>query len=544
MTTPAVSGFDLVVAGSGAAGLTGALRAAERGLRVLVLEKAEACGGTAAVSGGVLWGATTGLVTAATPAESLDLARTYLDHTVRDRTPASMREAFLTSLAPMFDWLADHDVTFFWMPGYPDYQPRVEGALPTGRALAPHPVSAELLASLPAPIQPRTGRDGGPTLVEVDDQVWGGRALTGRLLAACDRLGVEVWTSAAFESLLHDDGRVVGVRAVRAGATLDIEAPAGVLLASGGFDHSPELRERFSKGGRAGWSLGVPGNTGAALRAGLDLGAATDLLEDAWWAPAVRHPDGSPAFLLFDVLGPVGIMLDRDGRRWCNEGTPYTYLGHSWVQLAEAGEPVLPCWLVFDQRALEEYGVCGLRPDDDQAAWLEAGALVRADTLDELAAALDAPEAPAAVARWNALASAGVDTDFHRGEPGSFERLAYGVLSRFPGVARPHPWPNPCLAPLAQPPYYAMRVVLSDIGTKGGLVCDEAGRVTRPDGSTIPGLYACGNAMATPLGHAYPGPGAPITPGMVFGMRAADQAADQASTQQSAGHRGVPVEQR
>lgn len=520
-----VSGYDVVVAGSGAAGLTGALRAAERGLRVLVLEKAEVCGGTAAVSGGVLWGATTEVLDRAGHPDDPELARTYLRATVGERTPQELQEAFLASLRGMFGWLEGHDVTFRHMTAYPDYQPGEPGALPMGRGLSPDPVTREQLDALPHGIQPRTPRDGGPTLVLTDDRVWGGRALTARLLAACDRAGVEVWTSSPFVELIETDGRVTGVVARRGEETVAVPAPAGVLLASGGFDHDAELRTAYSKGGRAEWSLGVDGNTGEALRAGLAAGAATDLLEDAWWAPAVLHPDGRPAFLLFDVLGPVGIMVDRDGRRWCNEGTPYTYLGHEWVEVAKSGRPVLPCWFVFDQRALEAYGAVGLRPDDDQEPWTSSGSLVRGETLADLAAALGAPELAPTVERWNELAERGVDEDFGRGEPGSFERRASAIFLHFPGVSRPHPWPNPCLAPLEQGPYYAMQVVLSDIGTKGGLVCGPTGRVTRPDGSAVEGLYACGNAMATPLGHAYPGPGSPITPGMAFGMLAADDMA-------------------
>ncbi len=150
---------------------------------------------------------------------------------------------------------------------------------------------------------------------------------------------------------------------------------------------------------------------------------------------------------------------------------------------------------------------------------------MKADDLAGLAAALGAGALLETAGRWNVLAEKGVDEDFGRGDEGSYERQLLAVFQRYPGIPGPHEWPNPSLAPLARGPFYAGRVVLSDLGTKGGLVCDEHGQVTRPDGSTITGLFACGNTMASMMGHAYPGPGACITPAMAFGWLAADRMA-------------------
>jgi 3-oxosteroid 1-dehydrogenase len=184
--------------------------------------------------------------------------------------------------------------------------------------------------------------------------------------------------------------------------------------------------------------------------------------------------------------------------------------------------PCLPSWYVFDDLALRRYGFAGLRPDEDPTPWVEAGALTRAESLAELGTAISAPSLVETVERWNSLCDKGNDDDFGRGAEGSYERQLLWMFQRYPGIPGPHEWPNPALAPLAKGPFYAGRVVLSDIGTKGGLVCDEHARVTRPDGSAIAGLYACGNAMASMFGHAYPGPGACITPAMAVGWLAAD----------------------
>ena len=321
-----------------------------------------------------------------------------------------------------------------------------------------------------------------------------------------------------------DGGAVVGVHGHRGDEQLEIAAPAGVLLASGGFEHNAAMREQWQDPvvEHGDWTLGVAGNTGDGIAAGIKAGAATDLLEDCWWAPGFLRPDGQPSFLLWERAAPTGIIVDQQGKRWVNEGTPYNTFGHLMLAARDAGAACIPSWYVFDQHALDTYGFGGLRPGDDASAWVEAGVLLRADDLPGLAELMAAPGLVETAERWNVLAEKGVDEDFGRGDEGSYERQLLSVFQRYPGIAGPHEWPNPSLAPLASGPFYAGQVVLSDLGTKGGLVCDEHGRVTREDGSAIAGLYACGNTMASMMGHAYPGPGACITPAMAFGWLAAD----------------------
>ena len=353
--------FDVVVAGSGAGGLVGALRAAERGLRVLVVEKAEVCGGTAAYSGAGLWAPANLHVLAAGQADDLDLAQTYLDHTVGDRTPRSMQQAFLHAAADTIAWLETQNVRFSYMTGYPDYHPERPGALLTGRAITPKALRRSYTDGLRHRVRPPLEMGhGGPPITDPGPEGphWGGQSLIAQLLAACDSAGVKVWTSAAFVDVITRDGAVVGLSVSRDGLPVEVTCRAGVLLACGGFDHNVSMRETYSHEVVAHdrWSLGVEGNTGDGIAAGLRLGAHVDLMEDCWWAPGFLRPDGKPSFLLWERAAPTGILVDQSGRRWVNEGVAYNEFGHLMLGAAERGIPCFPSWYVFDQYAMDHYG--------------------------------------------------------------------------------------------------------------------------------------------------------------------------------------------
>lgn len=516
---------DVVVVGSGAGGLVAALTAATSGLRVVLVEKADTFGGTTSLSGAGLWAPANLHVLAAGQPDSLELAREYMRHTVGDRTPDSMQQAFLDAAASTIGWLEEQGVRFSYMTGYPDYHPGLPGGLLTGRAITPKSLRGSDFHAGKHPVHPPMPMGaGGPPIPKVGPEgpVWGGQSLIFQLLEACEAAGVELLASTAFTDLVVEDDRVVGIRAEQDGAELVLRARVGVLLAAGGFEHNKQMREQAGQGvvARDDWTLGVPENTGDAIRAGMALGAATDLLEDCWWAPGFVRPDGERSFLLWERVAPGGIIVDRDGRRWINEGTDYNTFGHLMLAAHAGGRPVIPSWFVMDAAFLESAGFGGLRPGTDPTPWVEAGALRRADTVEELAAQLEAPALVEQVQRWNAAALAGVDDELGRGADDSHERQLLAVFQRYPGIAGPHEHPNPALAPITQGPFYAAQVVLSDLGTKGGLVCDEAGRVLREDRTPIPGLYACGNTMASMMGHSYPGPGACITPAMAFGRQA------------------------
>jgi 3-oxosteroid 1-dehydrogenase len=283
---------------------------------------------------------------------------------------------------------------------------------------------------------------------------------------------------------------------------------AGVLLAAGGFERNGERRHREQPPLGSDWTLGAPGNTGSALEAAEAAGAATDMLEECWWAPGLMLPDGTPSFRLFERGKPGSIMVNGAGRRFANETWPYDRLGRAMVEGQAGGVSHIPCWFIADQAHVDRYGFAAARPGRDVGQeWFDSGTVVRAGSLAELAGLIGVPPdaLEATVAEWNEGAAQGRDPLFGRGE------LAF---DRFFGDAAVEP--NPCVGPLAAGPLWAWKVVPADLGTKGGVRCDSHGRALKADGSVLAGLYAAGNTMSSWTNHCYPGPGSPIGSCVVF----------------------------
>jgi 3-oxosteroid 1-dehydrogenase len=304
---------------------------------------------------------------------------------------------------------------------------------------------------------------------------------------------------------------VTGVRVVREGAPELIRARRGVLVASGGFERDAEMRQRYQRSPiGTEWTTGAPGNTGDGIRAGLSLGAAVGLMDDAWWGPSIPL-SGGPYFCLSERNLPGCIMVNGAGQRFVNESAPYVDAVHAMYDGHTPENPHIPAWLVFDQRYRDRYVFAGLPPRRPlPRRWYAAGAVVRASDLAGLAAAagVDGEGLVKTVARFNEFAAAGRDGDFGRGD---------SAYDRYYGDPR---LPNPNLAAIDRPPFYAVKVVPGDLGTKGGLVTDSRARVLRDDGTVIEGLYAAGNASAAVMGRSYAGAGATIGPAMTFGYLA------------------------
>jgi 3-oxosteroid 1-dehydrogenase len=313
---------------------------------------------------------------------------------------------------------------------------------------------------------------------------------------------------------LHlQDGRAAGVAVTRDGQPALIRATRGVVLAAGGFERNAAMRQRYQRPPiGADWTTGSPGNTGDAITAAEAAGAALDLMDDAWWGPSIPLPSG-PYFCLAERSLPGCLVVNGGGQRFMNESGPYVDAVHAMYDGHTDAVPHIPSWLIFDQRYRNSYVFAGLPPGRSlPRRWSAVGSVHRAATLAELAASagLDPDALDATVTRFNGFARTGRDEDFHRGD---------SAYDRYYGDPRRRP--NPCLAPLDTPPFYAIKIVPGDLGTKGGLRTDERARVLRADGTAIAGLYAAGNTSAAVMGHSYAGAGATIGPAMTFGYLAA-----------------------
>ncbi len=349
-----------------------------------------------------------------------------------------------------------------------------------------------------------------------------GRVLIGPLRIGLRQAGVPVLLNTALTDLYVEDGAVRGVYACDTTAPESAEpqlirARRGVILACGGFERNEQMRVKYQRAPiNVDWTVGAAANTGDGIAAAEKLGAALDMMEDAWRGPAIPLPKG-PWFALSERNAPGSIIVNGAGQRYINEALPYVEATHrmyggKWGQGPGPGEN-LPSWMILDQRCRDRYLFAGL-PGGQRfpRRWVESGVVVVADTIPELAGKIgvDADGLVRTVERFNGFAQVSVDGDFHRGDS-AYDRY----------YADPTNKPNPSLGELTQPPYYAVKMVPGDLGTKGGVRTDVHGRALRDDGAVIEGLYAAGNVGAPMMGHTYPGPGATIGSAMAFGYLAA-----------------------
>ncbi len=538
---------DVVIVGSGGGGMVAALAAADAGATAVVLEKRDLIGGSTAMSGGVVWIPDHPLLRADGVDDSYDDAMAHFEAVVGDVGACSSterRSAFLTSGPEMVAFLQAQGVGFERCVGYSDYYSDEKGGLATGRSIEPVPWDGRQLGDLEPKLQPGLAAGAGlavktnevrtlahwnrsprafGTATKVVLRTWGAKArgrhlltngasLIGQMLAIADARGVPVWTECPVTDLVVDDGRVVGVHATREGEPVTVRARKGVLLAAGGFSHNAEMRRAHAPDRRQQprWSIANPGDTGDALQAAMDLGARTDLMDEAWWLPTPRGGKFGQSTLVDARFRPGAIFVDAEGHRFVNEANSYMEIGRAMYERDRTAQAV-PCWLVFDDGYRRRYSHGLSRPGKLPTGLIESGTLKRADTIEALATecGIDPHGLSAEIERFNRGAAEGRDPDFGRGAS------AYNRAMGDPGHR-----PNPSLGPLARAPFYAVEVVPSDIGTCGGLVTDADARVLRDDGEPIPGLYAAGNITATVMGRRYLGAGASIANTLVFGYRA------------------------
>lgn len=550
--------FDVIVVGSGAGGLTAALFAQEGGLSTLVIEKSDRYGGTSAVSGGGIWIPCNDQMEALGCSDSFDEARQYLDGLIGGEVEGSRLDAYIHHGKEMVSALARRfGVHFNAVPIYPDYFPHKPGGKPGFRTMEPADFDASLLGDdFDTQREPFPGTQlmGRIAMNQVEAHmllcrdpgwirgfmrlVWNyftdlswrrktrrdrrlvlGQALVGSLRHALARAGQPLWLNTALKELVAHEGRVVGLVVEREGRLLRLRARRGVIMASGGFEANQAMRERYlPKPTDTRWSVAPPINHGEGIEAGQKLGAATRFMHLTWGTPSVVVPGVSSASGLFiERACPHGIMVNGQGRRFCNEAGPYTEVVYSLYEDHDKTGCTIPAWLIVDARFRHKYPLgpimpAMMQPDSKIPADWEGRVYFKAQSLSELAGRIgvDAQGLLDSVQRYNAQCQSGKDEDFGKGE-NVFDRY-YGDVSAKP---------NPCMGSLDKAPFYAVPVSPGELGTKGGLDTDAAGRVLREDGSVIEGFYAVGNCSAAVMGRTYAGPGSTLGPAMTFAYLAA-----------------------
>jgi 3-oxosteroid 1-dehydrogenase len=553
--------FDVVVLGSGVAGLTAALIASLRGLRALVIESSARVGGTSALSSGTVWIPDNPFQRAQGTMDDADAARVYLDALVGERADRSLREAFLVAGPRMLEEVArEAGIRFRVLATSPDYRQELPGAGQGGRPLEPEPFDGRLLGDwferLRAPIRELTlfggmmvTRAEAARLVRayrsVDGLLLGGRlvlryladrvghprgtrlvlgnALVARLTRALVDRNVVIRTEQRTLRLVKQDGGVQGLVVRGRDGEQTIRTLRGVVLAGGGFPASAELRARHLPEPVAQYSAACESCTGETLALAQAVGGALGEpgLDNALWFPSsiATRADGTTAVyphIALDRSKPGLVAVDAAGRRFVDEAVSYheftraMYRNHRSV-------PTIPALLVCDRRFVWKYGLGMIRPfTPSLRSFVDRGYLFMADSIDALARSVgvDAQGLAQTVALNNVDARTGIDTVFGKGGN------AYDRFNGDPGHA-----PNPCLGPIDKPPFCAVGVYPTPLGTSLGLRTDAHARVLDAAGVAIPGLYACGNDMHSVFGGEYPGPGAQLGLAMTFGWIAANHAA-------------------
>ncbi|WP_158746619.1 FAD-binding protein [Acidisphaera sp. L21] len=552
---------DLLVFGAGAGGMTAALVGKLEGLDVLLCEKTEAAGGITASSAGSAWIPGTSQSRLAGVPDTVEQGRAYLDSVIGTRGGDAAREVFLrTGPAVIDDLEARSAVKFAAATAHPDYLGNHPGAAFGGRALVPLAFDGRLLgpdfkrvlppwrefmvlggmmvtrADIPALLAPlqslanlrrvaallgrhaldRLRHRRGTNLVM-------GNALVGRLLYSLREAGVPIRFGTRLVELVGDAGRIAGAVVDGPGGRRTIRAERGVVLATGGLARDPALRATLFPEAARSLSLAPESHTGDAVNAALAQGG---MLDDAMESPGLWMPcsvlmrqDGTQSVwphIILDRAKPGLIAVNAAGRRFCNEADSYHDVCMAMLR-ADAVSPAIPAHLIVDRRFIADYGLGLVHPGTrNLSRFIRTGYLIEAPDLRTLAVRIGAdPDGlEATVTAHNAAARTGVDHAFGRGE---------SDLNRINGD--PANKPNPCLRPIGPGPFYAVAVRPADLASSAGLAGDGDGRVLDAAGTPIPGLYACGNDLASIFRGTYPGPGTTIGPALVFGWRAARHAA-------------------
>lgn len=551
---------DVLVVGTGNGGLTAAVCNWEMGTKdVLIIEKQDKVGGTSATSGGGIWIPNSHYAKEAGAEDNLQDAKAYLMNTLfGEDVPEEMIDIYLEKSPEMLKFLHDRtDVRYESLAEYPDYYTNMEGARAGHRSLEPSPIMASelgdnwknmtwthfmmrmfnrihftqveahlLMVQLPgwkkllARLMWDYVRDIPWRLkTPISRRLACGSAGVARLYLSVLKREIPLEFNTQMVELVAEGDTVLGAVIECNGQRQRVRTAKGVILASGGFEKNQTLREQYLPAPtNTSWSAGNPGNEGDALLAGLELGAKTRLMNDAWWTTTLCVPDEpAPRLAIMEKSFPGSCVVNRDGKRFANESQNYMAFQKDLFKTHTDEHPNAPAWHVFDATFRENFMVGPLmtkamKPDSQiPKKWFEEGFVAKANTIRELADMLgiDADGLEETIGKMNHYAETGKDEDFGRGDS------AYDRYYADPAIK-----PNPCLAPIVKAPFYAMRIEAGDFGTLGGLDTDTSARVKKADGGVFEGLFAVGNCSAAIL-PTYPGPGATLGPAMTMAYQAA-----------------------
>ncbi len=550
---------DWLVAGSGAGGMTGAVVADQLGGSVLVVESAPVYGGTTAYSGGVAWIPGNHLQSSVGIDDSIDQGYQYMRSLIGDTVKEQRVRAYAERADEMLRFMMQHShVSYRPIPTYMDYFDE-PGAKHGGRSMCAGAFRRSYLGDEAQHMRPSPWQGMGMpfsmTVLEsqvlmrmtwrsyllgakllfkylldikarikgkADDRIAVGEALVAKLRRTLMDRDIPLWLNSPVVELLKENGRVVGAVVDKQGERQIVSVRKGVLMATGGFAKNNAMRQQYHNHPiSTDWTAASPGSNGDGIRIGQKIGAALGFMHSVWWSPSYIMPEGKVMALISGKSMPGSIIVNKQGRRFANEAQPYEELVKEQYASNDRGEGAIPCYLVFDANFRKKYVVGHIKPgtvESDRSipsSYFESGLFSKAESLAGLAAIIgvDSDQLEKTVETFNGNARQGIDPDFGRGESLHDRYYADAKVS-----------PNPSLAPLERAPYYALRLEPGDLDTKGGLVCDEHGRVCDEAGDVIAGLYATGNTSAAVMGDTYPGAGATIGSAMTFGYIAAQHA--------------------
>ncbi len=551
---------DVLVVGTGNGALTSALCNWEMGSKdLLIVEKTDKVGGTSASSGGGIWIPANHYAKACGAEDSIEDAKTYLMGTLfGEDVPEEMIDAYLENGPKMLKFLSDRtDVRYESLEHYPDYYTNYDGARAGHRSLEPAPIDMSELGddwknvrwshhmmrmfnrihftqveahsimtqapgwkSLLAKLLVSYVTDLGWRMkTPVARRLCTGSAGVARLYVSVKKRGIPLEFNTRFVSLIAEGTQILGAQLEHDGKKTTIRARKGVVLGAGGFEKNQALREQYLPAPTdASWSAGNPANEGDALLAGLAVGAKTRLMKDAWWTTTLCVPDEpTPRLSIMEKSFPGSCVVNKAGKRFANESQNYMAFQKELFATHSDETPNAPAWQIFDARFRRNFMVgplmtAAMKPDwQIPKKWFDTGFVAKANTIRELASimGIDPDGLEETIGKMNDFARTGVDEDFHRGES------AYDRYYADPAIK-----PNPCLAPIDEAPFYAMRIEAGDFGTLGGLDTDTNGRVKCEAGGVFEGLFAVGNSSAAIL-PTYPGPGATLGPAMTMAYQSA-----------------------